>query len=107
MTPGELKNCLSSEEIIAKNPFVLLKELSQLFNFGEENLCRDLILHALEYRDAFGKSEQILEKLVRELGLFPYIDEETLSLTDSIAYEYHRPLNYDEPIVFHREQALV
>jgi replicative superfamily II helicase len=28
-----------------------------------------------------------------------------LSLTDSIAYEYHRPLNYDEPIVFHREQA--
>jgi hypothetical protein len=107
MTPGELKNCLSSDEIIAKNPFLLLKELSQLFNSGEENLCRDLVLHALEHRDAFGKSEQILEGLVRELGLFPYIDEEALSLTDSIAYEYHRPVNYDEQIVFHREQALV
>jgi hypothetical protein len=107
MTPGELKNCLSSEEIIAKNPFLLLKELSHIFNSGEENLCRDLVLHALEHRDAFGESECILEGLVRELGLFPYIDEDALSLTDSIAYEFHRPSNYDEPIVFHREQALV
>lgn len=107
MTTEELKTRLSSNEGIAGQPFVLLKELSQLLNSGEEHLCRDLVLHALEHRDAFGESELILEALVRELGLFPYIDEKTLSLTDSIAYEYHRPINYDEPIVFHREQALV
>jgi rhodanese-related sulfurtransferase len=107
LTIEELKAHLSDGERIRKQPFELLKELSRLLNSGEEHRCRDLVLHALENRDAFGEFEPILEALVRELGLFPYIDDEILSLTDSIAYEYHRPINYDEPIVFHREQALV
>src|SRR5207249_2933406 len=107
MTTEELRNCLSDDAEILRQPFFLLKELARTFNTGEENTCRDLVLHALEHRAAFGGFEQILEGLVRELGLFPYIDYETLSLTDSIAYEYHRPLNFDEPIVFHREQAEV
>lgn len=107
MTIEELRTGLADDESIARQPFIFLKELAQVFNSGDENLCRDLVLHALEHREAFGELDQILEGLVRELGLFPYIDEKSLSLTDSIAYEYHRPLNYDEPIVFHREQALI
>lgn len=107
MKTEELRQRLSDDRFIADQPFVLLKELSNLFNSGEEDVCRNLVLHALEHRDAFGELERILEGLLRELGLFPYVDEKALSLTDSIAYEFHRPLNYDEPIVFHREQALI
>jgi Helicase conserved C-terminal domain/DEAD/DEAH box helicase len=35
------------------------------------------------------------------------LDEANLTLMDSIAYEYHRPLEFGEPMVFHREQAEV
>ena len=55
----------------------------------------------------FNGHHGILDALIRELGLFPYLEQDELSLPDLLAYEYHRPLNYDEPIVFHREQALV
>lgn len=64
-----------------------------------------MILRALEHRDAFAHCQPVLDGLVRELGLFPYIEKDDLSLEDMIAYEYHRPFQLPEPIVFHREQA--
>jgi ATP-dependent helicase YprA (DUF1998 family) len=107
MTTFELRRTLSDPNAISREPFPLLKEIATRFNAGEEHTARDLILHALEYRDRFGPYEGILESLVREVGLFPYVDADALSLTDSIAYEYHRPANLDGAIVFHREQAEV
>lgn len=113
MTFDELKSQLAASETIARQPFVLLKEMSRLFNSRSEgnsrseDLCRDAVFRALEHRKAFGGFQPILDGLVRELGLFPYIDEAPLSLMDTIAYEYHRPLNFGEPMVFHREQAEV
>jgi hypothetical protein len=107
MTPSDLKLQLSDPIAVARDPFNLLKHLVAAFNKGEENICRELTFYALESRTAFGEHQQILQSLVRELGLFPYVSEETLGLNDSIAYEYHRPVDFDEPIVFHREQAEV
>jgi ATP-dependent helicase YprA (DUF1998 family) len=72
-----------------------------------EDLCRDIVFRALEHREAFGSYQPVLDALVRELGLFPYLEEDGLSLMDSIAYEFHRPLPFGEPMVFHREQAEV
>ena len=113
MTVEELKTQLSRRESIALDPFPLLKEITRLFNsrsdgrMNQEDVCRDLVFRALENREAFGAYQSILDDLVRELGLFPYLDEQSLSLMDSIAYEYHRPTQLAEPIVFHREQAEV
>lgn len=111
MTAEELKIELADRQNISKDPFKLLKGITKLFNSENsgraEDVCRDLVFRALEHQDAFGSYKPILYSLVRELGLFPYLDEELLSLTDSIAYEYHRPLPYGEPVVFHREQAEV
>lgn len=107
MTADEIRRQLADRSVIEREPFSLLKEMTHLFNTGAEDECRDVVLHALESREAFGGCEPILEGLVRELGLFPYVDEQQLSLSDSIAYEYHRPLNFDEPLVFHREQGEV
>jgi len=111
MTFDELKTQLSQPASIAQNPFSILKEIARLYNSRApgsgraEDLCRDLAFRALEHREAFGSYQPILNDLVRELGLFPYLDESALSLMDSIAYEFHRPPRYDEQIVFHREQA--
>lgn len=113
MTFDELKGQLAQPESIAREPFALLKEITHLFNSRSdgtsksEDLCRDVVFRALEHREAFGGYQPILDGLVRELGLFPYLDEGPLPLMDSIAYEYHRPLPFGEPMVFHREQAEV
>ncbi|MFN4769430.1 MAG: helicase-related protein [Candidatus Kapaibacterium sp.] len=113
MTFEELKGCLADKETVARQPFALLKEMARLFNncsvgnSHSEDLCRDVVFRALENRESFAGYQPILDGLVRELGLFPYLEEGPLSLMDSIAYEYHRPLTFDEPIVFHREQAEV
>jgi hypothetical protein len=107
LTTEQLREIISNPATIEQNAFVVLKNLSRLLNTEKESTCRDLVLRALENRAAFDPYLPILESLVRELGLYPYMDEDSLSLNDSIAYEFHRPVNYDEPIVFHREQAEV
>lgn len=105
MNVQEIKAQLADRDAIAKQPFRLLQEIARLFNAGSEHEAREMVLRALEHRDAFVNYQSVLDSLVRELGLFPYIEEDSLSLEDSIAYEYHRPLQMSEPIVFHREQA--
>ena len=113
MTFDELKTLLADEEAVTRQPFELLKEMTRLLNRRSdgnsqaEDQCRDLVFRALEHRASFAGYQPILDGLVRELGLFPYMEESPLSLMDSIAYEFHRPLNFGEPIVFHREQAEV
>jgi hypothetical protein len=113
MTFDELKSQLADKEAVARQPFALLKEMTRLFNHRSdgnsrsEDQCRDVVFRALEHRESFAVYQPILDGLVRELGLFPYMEEAPLSLMDSIAYEYHRPLTFGEPIVFHREQAEV
>ena len=105
MNVDELRQHLRNPEEIRRDPFSILKALSLLFNEGSEDACRDMSLRALENRGAFGNYESILSGLIRELGLFPYLQESELSLADTIAFEYHRPEDFDDPLVFHREQA--
>ncbi|MCE9612390.1 MAG: DEAD/DEAH box helicase [Chthoniobacter sp.] len=113
MTFDELKSQLADQESVARQPFALLKDMTRLFNnrsdgnSRSEDQCRDVVFRALEHRESFAGYQPILDGLVRELGLFPYMEEKPLSLMDSIAYEYHRPLTFGEPMVFHREQAEV
>ena len=113
MTVAELKIQPGDAETVAKRPFQILKELAALFNKSSdgdtlpEQQCRDLVLRALEHRKEFGSYQPVLDSLVRELGLFPYLEEQSLSLMDSIAYEYHRPALLEDSLVFHREQAEV
>jgi len=61
----------------------------------------------MEYRDAFGSAGIILDGLLRQIGLFPYLDPAHLSLADFLAYEAHRPERLGDDIVFHRAQAHV
>jgi hypothetical protein len=58
-------------------------------------------------RKLFGGGAQVLEGLVRRVGLFPYLDASKLSSADHLAYEFHRPPGFPEAIVFHRAQAEV
>jgi RAD3-like DEAD/DEAH box helicase/helicase-like protein len=107
MNIQEVRDILNRGAAIHNEGFNILQCIADLLNSGREPLAREMILRALEHRKEFADTELILDALVRETGLFPYANEENLSLADSIAYEYHRPSNMEEPLVFHREQAEV
>jgi len=69
---------------------------------------QELVLRAREFREYFGPAALVVDGLVRQVGLFPYLTEPAdLSVADQIAYEAHRPENMEDDLVFHRPQAEV
>jgi rhodanese-related sulfurtransferase len=72
------------------------------------HVARDLVIRLLEHREAAGSQAPILDALVRQLGLYPYLEPTALPLPDLIAFEAHRPIGLeDDDVVFHEIQAYV
>lgn len=108
LTYSQIKTRLTGATGIKSGGFEILQSLCHLASSSEGDLqqAQDLVLRAMEYRESFGEAAVVLDGLVRRLGLFPYLDLERLPLSDSIAYEFHRPLKMeDSGIVFHRVQG--
>lgn len=107
MNANQMRELLQNREAITTDPFAVLQELSAHLNSDRnENVSRDLLLRALKWRDAFAPYVEILDSLSRSVGLFPYIDPDSLNFRDAIAHQFHQPENFEE-VVFHREQAEV
>jgi len=108
LTASELRSALSSPEQSGIDRFALLKAIGALVNADDgSDLAREMVLRALDQQDFFASHRQILDALARAVGLFPYINPESLDLKDSIAFEFHRPMNMPSDLGFHREQARV
>lgn len=92
------------------NWFALLRDVSTYLNATrgrpDEIRGQELVIRLLDIRHLFGEYGAILDAFVREAGLFPYLQPDKLGLSDSLAYEAHRPTAGDET-VFHRVQAQV
>ena len=101
-----IRNLLLSGNWTTKDSFELFKNLSVVVNDTElENEGRELVIRTLEYEHLLNEKEkEILYSLVRTVGLFPYLNPDVLSLQDLLAYEFHRPFNMSEEIVFHSVQ---
>lgn len=69
--------------------------------------ARDLLIRMLDLRNQLGATEHLYEALLREAGLFAYIQSvEGLSTADLVALEAHRPLDFPDPdVIFHPVQA--
>jgi hypothetical protein len=106
MNPEELVSVLRDPEQVSRNSFAILRELARIAA-EDAAVAQDLLLRALEQRAHFGAAGVVLDGFVREAGLFPYLDPDTLSLRDRIAHEYHKPSNMSDDVVFHRVQAEV
>ncbi len=112
MTVDEIRGLLASPESIRADAFGVLKRITSVLNAAEgaedASKAQELILLALDRKAEFARCEPVLYGLVREVGLFPYLEPDELGLADRIAYEFHRPLNTgDWDVVFHRPQARV
>lgn len=85
--------------------FSLLKAIERITNEDFE-VGKELILRLLSRRKDFYKFDDILNDLLKKVGLYPYLNANNLSLKDSFAYEMHRPAGM-ENIVFHSMQTKV
>lgn len=104
----EINALMKQDNIAGTDQFVLLKSLLSHVNQGSEYLLQEVVLRVLEKRDQFQGYKAMVSDLARSTGLFPYLNQQELSIADKIAYEFHKPDSIiNENIVFHRLQAKV
>ncbi|MBW4742248.1 DEAD/DEAH box helicase [Prevotella melaninogenica] len=106
MKREELRNILRNEFSADTDRFQIIKEV-EIFVVTEQSVGQEFVLRLLARIEDFQGMETLIQSLVRQVGLFPYLKEEILSLKDTIAYEVHRPSGFKENIVFHHAQAEV
>ena len=85
--------------------FRLLKEVAEIVSSGH-HAAQELVLRIIERRSEFPQYNGIINELVKQVGLYPYLKDEELSIRDALALEMHRPEGLDE-VVFHRSQSEV
>ncbi len=114
MTFEELKAAVATAESASERAFDVLADVGGLVARaqGEESTemtqAREIAIRLVEHRDALGGQVALLDAMLRRLGLFPYIDVDTVGVRDALAIEAHRPLDMPEgDLVFHRVQAEV
>lgn len=106
MKKEELRKILRRKFSADADRFQIIKEVAMLV-VTEQSVGQEFVLRLLSRIEDFQGMETMIHSLVRQVGLFPYLEEENLSLKDTIAYEVHRPSGFKENIVFHHAQAEV
>jgi hypothetical protein len=108
LTAAEIRGIITGPpEAFSDSAFAVLSSVAALTSRGAQGESRDLLLRILDRRDALGAGGPLLDALIREHGLFPYLDDPaSLGIADRLAYEVHRPLGIDD-LVFHAKQAEV
>lgn len=85
--------------------FELLRDIAELVSIGHP-LAQDFVLRMFARRQEFIEFHDIVIELIKQVGLYPYLKDEDLSLRDLLAVEMHRVDGMDE-IVFHSSQMVV
>lgn len=101
---------LKDSSIIERESFSIAKSLANIYNNSDSqsiSKAQEYILRAMDKYEYFGDSKVIIDSLARELGLFPYLKMEGLSIRDMLAAEAHRVSIGSEDIYFHGPQAEV
>lgn len=106
MNTEELRHTLRRKFSATTDRFQIIKEVAILVA-TEQTIGQEFVLRLLARIGDFEGIESMIYSLIRQVGLFPYLKEENLSLKDTIAYEIHRPSGFQENIVFHHAQAEV
>lgn len=84
--------------------FDILNFISQSVNQNGINVeGQELLLRVLDRKDDFLEYADIIISLIRQYGLYPYLKNFELSLSDEVACEIHKP-NGLRNIVFHSKQ---
>lgn len=100
-----LRNILRNTIEDGVDRFAIIKDVAELVSTGEA-VAQEMVLRIFERRSEFQGYNEIIIGLVKQVGLYPYLAEEELSLRDMLALEMHRVDGMNE-VVFHSSQAEV
>lgn len=93
------------------DPFKFLADLSAFTSLADEDdklqEARDILVRVLEDAAKFKGYEPVIQTLLRNVGLFPYLDFLNADAVDQLAAEAHRPEAMPDNIVFTAKQAEV
>lgn len=108
LTTAALRARISTGDL-GDQAFQALSFIAGLLSGGRADVsnARDLLIRMLDLRSQLGVNDRIYEALLREAGLFAYIESPgDLSTADLLALEAHRPLDFPDPeVIFHPVQA--
>lgn len=105
-----LSDKLKDLDVIKRESFSIAKALATVYNNSDSqsiSRAQELVLRAMDKYEFFGDSKSIIDSLIRELGLFPYLNMDNLNLRDMLALEAHRVSIGEKEIFFHGPQAEV
>lgn len=107
-----LRDALSGRNDGGKfDPFQFLADLAALTSLAEAEdrlqEARDLLVRVLDDVGRFKGYEPVIQTLLRNVGLFPYLDFKKAGVADQLAGEAHRPYAMPTNIVFTAKQAEV
>lgn len=92
-----ISTLLKEKELSSDDALSILKTLCLLVSRAQtdyEPKTQELILRVLDRRDIFQAYPDVLNSLIRQVGLYPYLDHENISERDALALEMHRPENF-------------
>ncbi|MCO5102285.1 MAG: DEAD/DEAH box helicase [Burkholderiaceae bacterium] len=91
--------------------FAFLAQLSAFAALAEDDAevqqARELCVRVLDQIHDFAGYEAIVQGLLRNVGLFPYLDRGAADIATQLATEVHRPRSMPEGVVFTTKQAEV
>ena len=81
--------------------------VNELIVGGEEHAARDELIKLLAKVESDGLSySPVVNRLIRDVGLFPYMETSTATWEDRYVFEvFKADVGGDEPITLHREQS--
>lgn len=105
-----LKKFAELKKTTGVDKFSLLREIVSIYNTdGYDKNFQLIFFTLLENRDYFDEYKNIINSLIREIGLFPYIEESELhSFKDAVAINtFSSPQIRESKTIFHYPQAKV
>ncbi|HHQ4468457.1 TPA: DEAD/DEAH box helicase [Aeromonas veronii] len=89
--------------------FTSCHRINDLINSGSENNAREELIKLLDYHEREGISySPLLNSLIRQVGLYPYLQTETSGWQDQFVYEsFKTNVGPDTKLTLHREQSSV
>jgi len=110
MEEETIRRLLADPRSFTESAFPILRELARMANDERSVVvARELVIRVLalkaELRDGY---DDLLDSLVRQVGLYPYVDQTRLrSFADQVAIEAHRVPGIKEGRLFHSLQLEV
>ncbi|MBY6067669.1 DEAD/DEAH box helicase [Leisingera aquaemixtae] len=107
---SKLREVLSDRAAVSEDPFGILQAITRLINdINTLDVGREMVIRALAVQNCFPKELQIiLQSLIQSVGLFPYLDTESVEdLKDQITVEAHKSPFEEEGFLFHTLQLRV